>query len=436
MRKQLGIIFFIICIFLAFNAAFAGIKIPFSYGNNIAYNNQNVALQADLYKPNLFATKLPLVILYHGGGYASGSKDMAMLKPFTEKLNAKNISVILPDFRQGWYEADTKGICESATNDKFLDAAHRAYQDNRALIRYCKANAATLGIDSNQIFLMGISSGGFLVMHSLYINDSSVNPERLARLGSLDNQSNTFKNSTDVAGIISIVGGFYEPNPTIIKPYPLLLFNNTCDVAVDFFNGWIGNCSNAVRSYGPGIFTKSLEQYQHPYALHVFCGFNHSFSTLELPYDADEQTVQYIIQKSTQFIANTGTNTTTEGTHIASDSIASKTLYDCNNFETFYWCKDDSIEITSAYFQVIPNPLVCGLQPKLNIRHLTDETLTIEIIDALGKIQSQQKIAFKHSQNIIYLQNNDFSRGINILLVRDENGKIIYRTKVMKYCSF
>ena len=34
--------------------------------------------------------------------------------------------------------------------------------------------------------------------------------ERIKRLGSLDGQDNTLNNTTDVAGIISVVGGFIK----------------------------------------------------------------------------------------------------------------------------------------------------------------------------------------------------------------------------------
>jgi acetyl esterase/lipase len=186
------------------------VKSTFTYGNNKDYSGQAIDLKADLYKPTLFSNNLPMVIIYHGGGYASGDRNLAVLKVFSEYLTANNISAVLPDFRQGWYESSTKPLCESVTPEKFEDAAHRAYQDNRALIRYCKANATALGIDSNKIYLMGISSGGFLVLHHLYVNDASIDADRIARLGKLDNQSNTYTNSTDVAGIISIVGGFYK----------------------------------------------------------------------------------------------------------------------------------------------------------------------------------------------------------------------------------
>ncbi len=410
------------------------VKSTFTYGNNINYTGQNEILQADLYKPNLFSTKMPVVILYHGG--ASGDRNLPILKKFANYFNGANISAISPDFRQGWYELETKGICESATPEKFEDAVHRAYQDNRALIRYCKENAATLGIDSNKIFLFGISSGGFMVMHHLYMNDATANPDRIKRLGSLDFQSNTLTNSIDVAGIISVVGGFYSNNASIIKKYPLLLFNNTCDGAVDFYNGWIGNCSNLVRSYGPGIFTRILEQYDNPYSLHVFCGYNHGFNTTATPEGGDEDVLKYITDKSSDFIKEIGQNSHIYSTHIASDSITPVPLFDCNNFETFYWCKKDSAEIGNEYIKITPNPISCLLQPKLNIRHPLDELLYIEVIDESGKIISKQKREYKTSQNIIYLNVNDFSAGINILLVKNSSGTVLYKTKVMRYCEY
>ena len=412
------------------------VKSTFTYGNNKDYSGQAIDLKADLFKPTLFSNNLPMVIIYHGGGYASGDRNLAVLKVFSEYLTANNISAVLPDFRQGWYESSTKPLCESVTPEKFEDAAHRAYQDNRALIRYCKANATALGIDSNKIYLMGISSGGFLVLHHLYVNDASIDVDRIARLGKLDNQSNTYTNSTDVAGIISIVGGFYKNDAAIVKNYPTLLFNNSCDGAVDFYNGWLGNCSNTIRSYGPGIFTKTLEQYNSPYSLHVFCGFNHGFNSLTAPQGGDAEAINYVNRKTVEFIKSVSQNNFTSGTNIASDSITSTSLGDCNNFETFYWCKEDSIEIGNNYISLTPNPISCLLQPKLNIRHPIDETLVLEVIDESGKLISQQKAEYKTSQNIIYLQVSDFSIGVNILLVKNSQGNILYKTKVVRYCEF
>ncbi|MCB0507945.1 MAG: alpha/beta hydrolase [Bacteroidetes bacterium] len=425
-----------LCLVGSLNNVYAGFISTFTYGNNLTFYNKKEDLKADLYKPNFSTSSAPLVILYHGGGYASGDKNMKSIKDFAMLFNNANISAVIPDFRQGWYESESKGLCGSATPETFLDAAHRAYQDCRALIRFCKANASLLGIDSNKIFLFGISSGGFLVMHSLYMNDSSVDIERLARLGSLDNQSNKLTNSTDVAGIISVVGGFYEANPSIIKPYPLLMFNNTCDAAVDFNKGWLGNCSNTARTYGPGIFTSTLEYYHHPYNLHVFCGYNHGFNTLAFPEGGDDQAVNYVIKKSVAFIHQVVEHTFQNGNFTASDSITSVPVYDCKNFETFYWCKDDSATIADETFYVSPNPINCGLQPKLNIRHSKNEVLYVEVLSEMGEIISRQKINYETAQNIIFLNNNNFHIGINILLVKNAEGKILYRTKVMRYCAY
>ena len=437
MRKLFTHIIFVISMFLL-NITFiqASVKSTFTYANNTNFAGQEEAIKADLYKPNLFSTQRPVLIVYHGGGYAAGDKNLAALKIFADYFTSKNISVILPDFRQGWYESTSKPLCESVTPEYFEDAAHRAYQDNRALIRFCKANANTLGIDSNKIFLMGISSGGFLVLHHLYMQDVLITQERLSRLGSLDLQGNAYRNSTEIAGIISIVGGFYKNDVNIVHPYPTLLFNNSCDGAVDFFNGWLGNCSNTIRSYGPGIFTPILEQQNVPYQFHVFCGYNHGFNSLSAPLGGDADAINYINNKSFDFINNITNGAIETNTSIASDSINARPINECRNFETFYWCKIDSIAVGADFISITPNPISCQIAPKLNIRHEKDELLTIEIIDISGRLISSKQINYNKSNEIIYLQNRDFVLGVNIVLIKDAAKKVLYKTKVMRYCEY
>lgn len=411
-------------------------KSSFIYGKNIGYDGVEVKLEADLFKPNLFSTNLPLVIVYFGGGYLYGDKSASNIRPFINAFTAANISAIAPNFRQGWYgSTESSNFCETVTPDKFKDAAYRAFQDNRALIRYCKANASALGIDSNKIYLFGISSGGFLALHNVYYEENMAGADRIQRLGSLDFQSNDYKNSTDVAGIIGLVAGFYPYN-AVVKNTPLLLFNNTCDDAVDFNNGWLGDCSNTLRIYGPGVFTKLLEQYNNPYSLHVFCGYNHGFQTESTPDGGDAQAINYIAKKSIAFVKNNAQFPVSYSSSIASDSITSVPLNSCKNFETFYLCKEDSITIPDTYFSLSPNPITCLLQPKLNINYPKDEMLSILIADESGKIISQKKIEYKTSINVIYLEVNDFTAGINLLIVKNAAGKIIYKTKALRYCAF
>jgi hypothetical protein len=411
------------------------VKSAFSYAKNKDYAGVEVTLDADVYKPNLFSSNLPLVIIYHGGGYANGNKNLDILRQFAESFTRSAITAVVPNFRQGWNEYTSKPFCESVSEERFMDAAYRAYQDNRALIRYCKANAAALGIDSNKIFLFGISSGGFLVNHHLYVDESNAGAERVARLGSLDLQGNTFTNSTDIAGIISVVGGMYQQNPSIIKTIPLLLFNNTCDGAVDFFNGWIGNCSNAVRSYGPGVFSKVLEQFNNPYSMHVFCGYNHGFLSDASPTVADPKATKYIADKSVDFIRGITQNNPVFSTFIASDSLSISIANKCTNFETFFWCKTDSLSVDENYFSLSPNPLTCDLLPKLNIRFPQQQTFSLTVTDELGRVSLQKKIDYQPGQNVLYLNNNEFTAGVNILVVKDNNGKTVYQTKVMRYCE-
>ena len=82
-----------------------------------------------------------------------------------------------------------------------------------------------------------------------------------------------------------------------------------------------------------------------------------------------------------------------------------------------------------------PNPLSCALPPKLSVRYPSAETFQIMITDELGRNSIQKKVEYQTSQNIIYLNNSDFTAGINIMTVKDNAGKVVYKTKVMRYCE-
>ena len=69
-----------------------------------------------------------MVILYHGGGYASGDRNVVSLKVFPEYFTRKT-SVPSPILGKAGNESSSKPLCESVTAEKFEDAALRAYQD-------------------------------------------------------------------------------------------------------------------------------------------------------------------------------------------------------------------------------------------------------------------------------------------------------------------
>jgi acetyl esterase/lipase len=106
----------------------------------------DVSLKLDIYKPKVESNSpRPCVVWIHGGGWQGGNKSSGarLLAPFVASGDYVGVSV-------GYRLTDVA---------PFPAQIH----DCKAAIRYVRANATKLGIDSNKIGVWGSSAGGHLV---------------------------------------------------------------------------------------------------------------------------------------------------------------------------------------------------------------------------------------------------------------------------------
>jgi len=99
------------------------------------------ALALDLYLPAASAKPAPLVILVHGGGWASG--DRAGMAPLAARLAARGFAAATVSYRlsgQARYPAAIVDVKES--------------------VRWLRDNAASFGIDPARVTMSGASAGG------------------------------------------------------------------------------------------------------------------------------------------------------------------------------------------------------------------------------------------------------------------------------------
>jgi len=110
--------------------------------------------------PNSDITSAPLIILVHGGGFKSGDE------------NKGNFPIWATNYaRMGFVGAS---ITYRKANPVQGDTSFKASWDVEDAVRYLKVNAATYGIDTNKIIIIGSSAGGFAV-HALNVGmDSEV----------------------------------------------------------------------------------------------------------------------------------------------------------------------------------------------------------------------------------------------------------------------
>jgi acetyl esterase/lipase len=153
------------------DAVFAQVQVT----NNIAYGaavnrftNLNETLRLDLYQPQGdTAPARPAVVIVHGGGFTGGDKATAQMVQQAQNLARRGYVAVSINYRL----APTG---TPITRPVITDAAH----DGKAAIRWLRAQATSLRIDSTRIASIGSSAGAYTVLEAAYVpgEGSSGNP--------------------------------------------------------------------------------------------------------------------------------------------------------------------------------------------------------------------------------------------------------------------
>ncbi|MCC5945723.1 MAG: carboxylesterase family protein [Bernardetiaceae bacterium] len=106
-------------------------------------------------------TKRPVVVICFGGGFIAGSRADADIREYAERLARRGFVTAAIDYRLGM---------NIFNQDAAFRAVYRAVQDGRQAVRFFRANAATYGIDPDQVYIGGHSAGGFVSLHNIHLD--------------------------------------------------------------------------------------------------------------------------------------------------------------------------------------------------------------------------------------------------------------------------
>jgi para-nitrobenzyl esterase len=179
------------------------------YGHNYTMNNISKNLIMDIYKPNGdTASKRPLLLFIHGGGFVSGSrldnssgcKNFALMGYVTATIDYRLIDVPLVDSF-----TVTKGMIQ-------------AVSDAKAAVRFFVQDAATANlykVDTNNIFIAGTSAGGITASQLAYLDPGDNIPTYISNLisangGFKGNSSTNTQYGTPVKGILNYSGALWR----------------------------------------------------------------------------------------------------------------------------------------------------------------------------------------------------------------------------------
>lgn len=158
---------------------------------NIVYSqvetleSPNQLLQMDIFQPQI-SKKIPAVMFVTGGGFISANR--ARMPQLRMKLAENNFFVASINYR-------------TVPNSIFPAPV----EDVKSAIRFLKKNAEKFNIDSERVFLIGDSAGGFLITFAAVTNDS----EKF-NVGENLNFSSKIVAAVDLYGVVDIksVNGF------------------------------------------------------------------------------------------------------------------------------------------------------------------------------------------------------------------------------------
>ena len=190
------------------------------------------------------ATNRPLIIFHHGGSYYQGTKENPGAVDFCTAFAKRGYVSVSANYRL----VSLLDLISFLTNhDEQYEEVLKATNDMKAAVRFFKkdfTNGNNYGIDTNAIFVGGISSGGITAIHTAYIDDisdlptSPINVQAIANsLGGLDGDAGNNGYSSKVNGIINFAGGIQQLSWIDNQDEPIFSAQGDNDVIVNYYCG-------------------------------------------------------------------------------------------------------------------------------------------------------------------------------------------------------
>lgn len=238
----------------------------------------NVDMKLDIYTPvGDTLTKRPLVMLAYGGGYLFGTKEDEDVSSTCDSLAKKGYVAVSLDYRMGL------NLVNEGSSTR---AMYRAAQDWSAAIRFMKEHHQTYGIDTNYVFIGGVSAGGISSLIVTYLDENERPADTyqggvlggIPDLGCLHCVGNSFQHSTKARGFINLWGAI--PDTSWIQAdetIPTVLFHGDNDLIVNHDSGAPFSAQLlAANVYGSTSIHQRLTNLGEESSLNIYPGEGHN----------------------------------------------------------------------------------------------------------------------------------------------------------------
>ncbi|MEX1188011.1 MAG: T9SS type A sorting domain-containing protein [Bacteroidia bacterium] len=161
------------------------------FGTSTNYAGNPIDLYLDLYKPLGDENRYrPLVILSFGGAWIGGDKRSSDVTSIAPWFASRGYAVAAIDYRLGFHPSTGSGsnwvTCPAVTQEsncvypadsnEVIRAIYRGMQDLKGAIRFLKARNADDSTCVNNVFIAGVSAGGFNTIAAGFLDSESEKP--------------------------------------------------------------------------------------------------------------------------------------------------------------------------------------------------------------------------------------------------------------------
>lgn len=363
------------------------------FGNATTIGGNNQDLYLDFYEPTGdMAAERPLVIVAFGGSFISGTRqDMQWM---CEYYTAMGYTAATIDYRL--YDGPLIPLPDSVA---MTEEVLMAVSDMKAAIRFFKEDAATVnnyGIDTNNIFVGGISAGAIVASHVALLDSNDVLEPYIVPLlnangGWTGNSSANTQYTDNVRGLLNFSGALRNAGYIDANDPPLFSVHDDGDNVVPYGSGAASVVGfPIINMEGSLLMDQEAQNVGVNTELITFPGTGH------VSYFQGSQAIaDSVLWESTSFLydiicpqyANTQELSNVDGVTIAPNPAETEF--------TVSWSAEEvrSIELVDAMGNVLIQEVTSGDSQSLNVSSLAPGVYFVRLISGNGiSVQSVQKL--------------------------------------------
>jgi acetyl esterase/lipase len=240
------------------------------YGQATNYAGNNVPLYLDLYKPvGDSNTGRPLLVLVHGGAWIAGSRNELEIQLLAKWYAKFGYVVASVNYRLGYHPSVGNGsnflTCPLVTQEsncaypadsaEMVRALYRAMQDVKGAIRFMKGRSVEDSVCVTNVFVAGVSAGGFNALAAAMLDVESEKPLLAGNLSPATGPANTLDYCHDYFNLPGATISLERPDLGGIEgEIALNGFDSRVKGVANYYGGMMENLLDVSNGATPALY--------------------------------------------------------------------------------------------------------------------------------------------------------------------------------------